>query len=346
MGWMRTSICLLAAAQALRVERESVPRDALFVRGGRSEAPQLLCHNEAQATMVNRLRDDAGFVAALDQSGGSTPKALESYGVPKEAYGSEGEMFDVVHEMRERIVTSDAFDGRVLAAILFEMTMDRTFGGLPAPEYLWKRKGVVPLLKCDLGLEAEDNGCQRMRPLPDLEATLARARGLGVAGTKMRSRILAADEAGIRAVVAQQFAYAKRILACGLLPIVEPEVDVACPDKARAEEMLLNALHEALQELGDHEAVMLKLTLPDLDGLYGSCVAHPHCLRVLALSGGYARDEANAKLKRNPGVVASFSRALMEGATRDMTDAAFDAHLEAAVASILDASTNKVDEEA
>lgn len=292
--------------------------------------------------MLDKLRHGEGFVAALDQSGGSTPKALADYGLGADAYSSEEEMFDLVHGMRERIVTRECFSGdKVIGAILFEQTMDRDFDGRPAPEYLWKAKGVVPLLKCDKGLAPECDGCQLMKEIDGLEATLARAKALGVAGTKMRSRIGAANEAGIRAVVAQQFDVARRIIACGLVPIVEPEVDIGMDDKGMAEELLLNALHEALHDLEPGQLVMLKLSLPDIDDLYASCVAHPNVVRVLALSGGYDRDTANAKLRTNAGVIGSFSRALMEGADARMTDADFDAHLAKSIDAIHDASLNK-----
>jgi fructose-bisphosphate aldolase class I len=342
MAAQSTILALCLAAVAARQTPAALRPAALRVRGGSTAAEE---NANARIEKLRRLGEDAGFVAALDQSGGSTPKALADYGVEPSAYDGDEAMYDAVHAMRERIVKSPAFDDRVLAAILFEKTMDRTFGGLPAPEYLWATKRCVPLLKCDKGLESEVDGCQLMKDTPDLEALLERAKKLGVAGTKMRSRIAAANEAGIQAVVAQQFAMAKRILKCGLCPIVEPEIDIRCPDKALAEEMLLNALHEALHALGDNEVVMLKLTLPECDGLYSSCVMHPKVLRVLALSGGYDRAEATHKLARNPGVIGSFSRALMEGASQSMSDADFDAHLETAVATIRDASVNKVEED-
>jgi len=305
---------------------------SLRVRGG------------SQAEMVERLRSGDGFVAALDQSGGSTPSALARYGVEPAAWGSDEEMFDIVHAMRERIVASGELDGKCLAAILFEATMDRTFAGRPAVAYLWDKK-IVPLLKIDKGLAPEDRGCQRMNDIPDLEATLARAKALGVAGTKMRSRIATADAEGIELVVAQQFKVARRVCRCGLVPIIEPEIDKDIDDKGAAEELLLNALHASLHSLEPDELVMLKLTLPDVDDLYASCVAHPNVVRVIALSGGYPRVEACARLKRQSGVVASFSRALTEGLRRDMPDVTFSAALATAAAEIYDASRNKIVEE-
>jgi len=296
----------------------------------------------SQRDMLERLRSGEGFVAALDQSGGSTPGALAAYGVEASAWANDEEMFDLVHEMRERVAR--ALDERCVAAILFAATMDKTFEGRPAPAYLWAKQ-IVPLLKCDQGLAAEEDGCQRMKPIEGLEKTLARAKLLGIAGTKMRSRIAKADEAGIKAVVQQQFDVAKRICRCGLVPIIEPEVDAFIEDKGRAEEILLNALHEALHALAPGELVMLKLTLPEVEDLYASCVAHPNVVRVLALSGGLGRAAACARLKRQSGMVASFSRALCEGLRRDMDDGTFAAAFDVSCAQIYGASRYKETEE-
>ena len=296
----------------------------------------------SQGDMLERLRSGEGFVAALDQSGGSTPAALKAYGVQASDYRDEGEMFDLVHEMRERVARG--LDERCIGAILFEATMDRKFEGRPAPAYLWSKK-IVPLLKCDKGLAEERNGCQLMREIPSLEKTLARAKLLGIAGTKMRSRIAAANEEGIKNVVKQQFDLAKRICRCGLVPIVEPEVDAFIADKGHAEEILLNALHAELHLLQPGELIMLKLTLPEIEDLYASCVAHPNVVRVLALSGGFDRREACARLKRQSGVIASFSRALTEGLARDMDDATFNAALDASCSALYDASFRKITED-
>ena len=287
----------------------------------------------------DRMRSARGFVAALDQSGGSTPKALRLYGIDESAYSGDEEMYDRIHEMRTRIVTSPAFTAEhVLAAILFENTMDRTIDGKGSAEYLWEVKGVVPFLKIDKGLADEADGARLMKPIPGLDALLARARTHGVFGTKERSVILRADPVGVQAVVDQQFVVARQVLDAGLVPIVEPEVDIHAPDKAAAEELLHAALVRALDTLPDGDAVMLKLTLPSRDDLYADLVAHPKVLRVVALSGGYPRAEANALLARNHGVVASFSRALTEGLTAQLDDAAFDAALAASIRSIYDAS--------
>ena len=296
----------------------------------------------SQSDMLERLRSGEGFIAALDQSGGSTPAALAAYGVQASDYRDEGEMFDLVHEMRERVATG--LDERCIGAILFEATMDRKFEGRPAPAYLWSKR-IVPLLKCDKGLEEERNGCQLMKEIPALEKTLARAKLLGIAGTKMRSRIAAANEAGIKSVVKQQFEIAKRICRCGLVPIIEPEVDAFIGDKGHAEEILLNALHAELHQLAPGEVIMLKLTLPDIEDLYASCVAHPNVVRVLALSGGFDRREACARLKRQSGVIASFSRALTEGLARDMDDAIFYSALDASCSALYDASFRKITED-
>ncbi len=288
---------------------------------------------------LTRMRSARGFVAALDQSGGSTPKALRLYGLDESAYRTEAEMFDRIHEMRRRIVMSPAFTGdRILAAILFEMTMDREVDGKGTAEYLWEVKDVVPFVKVDKGLAEEADGARCMKPIPGLDALLERAKGHGVFGTKMRSVIELANPAGVRAVVDQQFELGRRILDAGLLPIIEPEVDIRSPEKAEAERLLARAIHEHLGSLGVDEAVMLKLTLPSEDDLYADLVAHPKVLRVAALSGGYTRDEANALLARNHGVVASFSRALTEGLTAQQSAEEFDAALDASIASIYAAS--------
>ncbi|WP_088290101.1 fructose bisphosphate aldolase [Kineosporia sp. A_224] len=288
---------------------------------------------------LEKIRTAHGFVAALDQSGGSTPKALRLYGLDETAYGDEAEMFDRIHEMRSRIMRSPAFTGdRILGAILFEQTMDRDVDGKGAAEYLWEVKGVVPFLKVDKGLADEVDGARCMKPIPGLDALLDRAKSHGVFGTKMRSVVQVADRAGVDALVAQQFELAGRILDAGLVPIVEPEVDIHSPSKGEAEVLLKAALHRHLDALPDGRAVMLKLTLPDVDDFYADLVAHPHVLRVVALSGGYSRDDANSRLARNHGVVASFSRALTEGLTAQQTEEEFDAMLEASIASIYAAS--------
>jgi len=288
---------------------------------------------------ADKVRDGKGFIAALDQSGGSTPKALLLYGVGEDAYSSDEEMFDRIHEMRSRIVTSPSFSGeRVLGAILFEATMDRQIEGRDAPEYLWSVKGVVPFLKVDKGLAEEANGAQLMKPIPDLDALLARAVTKGVFGTKMRSVIKLADPVGVDAVVEQQFEVGRQILAAGLVPIIEPEVDIHSPQKAEAEARLKTAILGQLERLGADDVVMLKLTLPDEDGFYQELVEHPKVLRVVALSGGYTRDDANERLGRNHGVVASFSRALTEGLSAQQADDDFDAALDGSVKSIYEAS--------
>ena len=280
-----------------------------------------------------------GFIAALDQSGGSTPKALGLYGIGEDAWSNDDEMFDLVHEMRTRIITSPSFEGdRILAAILFENTMDRTIAGMQTAEFLWNYKKIVPILKVDKGLADEADGVQLMKPNPGLEALLKRAKNMGIFGTKMRSVIKQANAAGIAAIVEQQFDVARTIIAAGLVPIVEPEVDIHCPDKGAAEEMLNAGIMSQLDALPDGDRVMLKLTLPEQDDLYTDAIAHDNCLRVVALSGGYARDEANARLARNHGMVASFSRALAEGLSADQSDDEFNAMLDASVGSIFEAS--------
>ena len=292
-----------------------------------------------KSEMLERVRTGAGFIAALDQSGGSTPKALRLYGITESEYSGEAEMFDLMHAMRSRIVTSPAFTGdRVLGAILFEMTMDRQIEGMGSAEYLWQVKQVVPFLKVDKGLADEADGVQLMKPMPQLDALCERAAAAGVFGTKMRSVILHANAAGIDAIVAQQFEVGKQIIGHGLMPIIEPEVDINSSTKAEAEALLQQAIIGRLDALADDQQVMLKLTLPDEDDFYLPLVQHPKVLKVVALSGGYSREDANAKLARNHGIIASFSRALTEGLTAQMTDAEFDAALDAAVASIAAAS--------
>ena len=290
---------------------------------------------------LQKVRDEVGFIAALDQSGGSTPKALQLYGVGPELYSGDEEMFARMHEMRARIVTSPSFDGRrILGAILFEGTMDRQIEGVDSAAYLWDVKRVVPFLKVDKGLADEAHGAQVMKPTPDLDALLARAASKGVFGTKMRAVIKLADEAGVTAVVDQQVEVGRRILDAGLVPIIEPEIDIHSPDKAEAEALLLAALLGHLDQLPDDQVVMLKLTLPEEDGFYRALVDHPRVLRVVALSGGYSRKEACARLARNAGVVASFSRALTEGLSFDQDDEAFDAALDEAIGSIYEASSS------
>jgi fructose-bisphosphate aldolase class I len=288
---------------------------------------------------LKKIQSAPGFIAALDQSGGSTPKALAQYGIGEDEWNGEEEMFDAVHAMRTRIVTSPSFDGdRILGAILFEGTMDRAVDGLPTAKYLWEAKHVVPFLKVDKGLEAEEDGVQLMKPMPDLGATLERARAQGIFGTKMRSVVKQAHASGIQSIVDQQFEVGRQILDHGLIPILEPEVDIHCPDKAQAEELLRNALIKGLDSLEADQHVMLKLTIPDVDGFYTPCVEHPRVLKVVALSGGYARDDANERLTRQPGMVASFSRALVEGLSARQSDEAFDAGLDTSIGSIFRAS--------
>ncbi len=288
---------------------------------------------------LEKARGGAGFIAALDQSGGSTPKALKLYGISEDAYSNDEEMFNLVHEMRTRIITSPAFDGdRIMGAILFEDTMDRAIEGRPTTDYLWNVKRVVPFLKVDKGLADEKDGAQVMKPIPGLDDLLARARDKGVFGTKMRS-VIKLPGAGLDAVVAQQFEIGRQILAAGLVPIIEPEVDIHSPRKAEAEDQLKAGLLEGVNKLGADQNVMLKLTLPDTDNLYRDLVDHPKVVRVVALSGGYSRDEACEKLSRNNGVIASFSRALTEGLTAQQSDDEFNATLDAAIAEIAKAST-------
>ncbi|MFV8051800.1 fructose bisphosphate aldolase [Mycobacterium sp. 48b] len=294
--------------------------------------------------MVNQQQADKmttgkGFIAALDQSGGSTPKALRLYGVEESAYSSEEEMFDLIHQMRSRIITSPVFNGdRVLAAILFEQTMDRSIEGKPTATYLWEDKGVVPLLKIDKGLADVENGVQVMKPMPGLDDLLARAAKGGIFGTKERSVIGAANAEGIAAVVAQQFEVAKQVLSHGLIPIIEPEVTISISDKAEAEDLLRDEITKNLDALPADQKVMLKLTLPTQANHYQSLVEHPKVMRVVALSGGYSRDEANKLLSENTGVIASFSRALTEGLSAQQSDDEFNATLDKSIQSIFDAS--------
>ena len=290
------------------------------------------------AEQLDIIRARPGFIAALDQSGGSTPKALGLYGVEEGAWSSEAEMFDLVHAMRTRIMTSPAFNAeRILGAILFENTMDREVEGLGTAAYLWQVKRIVPFLKVDKGLAEERDSAQVMKPMPDLDALLERAKAKGIFGTKMRSVIKDLNADGIGAVVSQQFETAKRILAAGLTPIVEPEVDIHSPDKPGAEVLLKGLLLNELDALESGQ-VILKLTLPDFENLYGECVSHPRVLRVAALSGGYSREESNARLSRQNGMTASFSRALTEGLAAQQSDAAFNEALDASIASIFEAA--------
>jgi fructose-bisphosphate aldolase class I len=288
---------------------------------------------------LKKIKTSPGFIAALDQSGGSTPKALKLYGINEDAWANEDEMYTVVHEMRTRIMTSPAFGGdRILGAILFENTMDRDVAGQPTASYLWNVKNVVPFLKVDKGLADEVNGTQLMKPNPGLDALLKKAKAAGIFGTKMRSVIKQANAAGIKALVDQQFAVGRQIVAAGLVPIIEPEVDIHCPDKAKAEEMLHAAIMGQLNSLGADERVMLKLTLPEKDNLYADCIAHPNVLKVVALSGGYSREEANERLASQKGMVASFSRALSEGLSAQQSDDEFNAMLDSSIAAICKSS--------
>lgn len=285
----------------------------------------------------DKISNSPGFVAALDQSGGSTPKALGLYGVTEDAWTNDEEMYGVIHAMRTRIIKSKSFGGdRILAAILFENTMDREVDGKPTAQYLWEDTNVVPVLKVDKGLADEADGVQLMKPMPDLDALLDRANTKGIFGTKMRSVIKQANASGIAAIAAQQFEVSKQILAKGLVPIIEPEIDINCPDKAKAEDLLLARLMVELDQLDS--PVMLKLTLPESPNLYKPCIEHKNVLKVVALSGGYSRDEANRRLAQNNAMVASFSRALTEGLTAQQTDAEFDALLDNYIQSIFDAS--------
>ncbi|WP_271271995.1 fructose bisphosphate aldolase [Aliamphritea hakodatensis] len=297
--------------------------------------------SQAQQDMLNKVASDTGFIAALDQSGGSTPKALRLYGVEESEYDGDDAMFTKVHEMRSRIVTDKVFTGeRVLGAILFENTLDREILGKHSAQYLWQEKQVVPFLKVDKGLAEEANGVQLMKDMPELDALLAKANAQDVFGTKMRSVIKAADATGIQQVVTQQFTVGKQILAAGLVPIIEPEVDIHCPDKAIAEALLKKQLLDALDQLGREQKVMLKLTLPENDNFYQTCIEHPNVIRVVALSGGYSREESNQRLSRNNGMIASFSRALTEGLSAQQNDADFSATLDQTIESIYQASAS------
>ena len=286
-----------------------------------------------------RMREGKGFIAALDQSGGSTPKALRLYGIEESEYSGDAQMFDLIHAMRTRMIKSPAFDGRrVLGAILFEGTMDREIDGLGAAEFLWSKKQVIPFLKVDKGLADEANGVQMMKPIPDLDALLARGVAKGIFGTKMRSVIKEANPAGIKAVVAQQFEVGRQILRAGLVPIIEPEVDINSTSKAAAEALLKTEILAELNSLAEGQEVMLKLTLPDADNFYAELVSHPRVVRVVALSGGYSRDESNARLSRNNGVIASFSRALTEGLSAKQSEDEFNKMLDGTIEGIYRAS--------
>jgi fructose-bisphosphate aldolase class I len=292
--------------------------------------------NEQQ---LQKIRSHRGFIAALDQSGGSTPKALALYGIEENAWSNDDEMFAIVHEMRTRMITSHAFNGeRIIGAILFENTMDRDINGQPTANYLWNVKGVVPFLKVDKGLDAEKDDVQLMKPIPGLPELLMKAKSKRIFGTKMRSFIRQANAPGINNIVTQQFELAAQIIAAGLMPIVEPEIDIRCPEKAKAEGLLKTAILEKLDQLPQGQSVMLKLTLPEQDNFYADFVKHPKVLRVVALSGGYSRDEANNRLRRNRGVVASFSRALAEGLSAKQSAAEFNATLDKSIQSIFEAS--------
>jgi fructose-bisphosphate aldolase class I len=295
-----------------------------------------------QSEMTTRIREGDGFIAALDQSGGSTPKALAGYGIADGAWSSDEEMFGLIHQMRERIITAPCFgSGKVLGAILFERTMDGTVAGKPTPQALIDR-GIVPFVKIDKGLEAEENGVQLMKPMPDLDALLERAKGLGVFGTKERSVINQANAAGIAVAVAQQFQVARQVMAHGLMPIIEPEVNIKSPDRAQSDDLLLTAILEELDEIPEGEQVMLKLSIPARAGLFEALAIHPKVLKVVALSGGFSREEACHELARNPGMIASFSRALLSDLRAQQSDEEFDRTLGHAIDAIYEASTAKV----
>ena len=288
---------------------------------------------------LEKMRAHRGFIAALDQSGGSTPHALRAYGIKDDAWSNAEQMFAIMHQMRTRIITSPAVTGeRIIGAILFENTIDRKIEGKPTADYLWNVKRIVPFLKVDKGLAAENRGVQLMKPMPDLAALLDKAKDKHIFGTKMRSFIKQADGAGIKDIVTQQFEAARQIIAADLVPIVEPEVDIHCPEKAKAEELLKAAILKELEILPPDQLVMLKITLPERDNFYAELVSHPKVVRVVALSGGYTRDEGNRRLRRNHGVVASFSRALVEGLTVQQSDAQYNALLDASIQSIFEAS--------
>jgi len=299
-----------------------------------------ICRNKLFGKMLDRVKNFDGFLAALDQSGGSTPKALAAYGVQASEYNGDAEMFDKMHEMRTRIVSCPAFNGDdVLGAILFEMTMNREILGMPSAKFLWEKLHVVPFVKCDKGLADEQNDCQLMKPMPDLDDLMIRARGKGVFGTKERSLIKKANREGIKAIVEQQFAVAKQIIGHGLCPILEPEVDITSETKEEAEAMLKEHLLEGLNQLTDNELVMLKLSIPTVDNLYKELIDHPKVVKVVALSGGYSRDQANAKLANQNGMVASFSRALTEGLSAQLSDEEFNNVLSESIKSIHAASS-------
>lgn len=293
----------------------------------------------AQQSMLTKVKNEVGFIAALDQSGGSTPKALKLYGVDESQYTTDEEMFACVHAMRTRIITSPSFDGeRVLGAILFENTLDRNIEGKSSARYLWEDKNVVPFLKVDKGLDDEVNGAQLMKPMPDLDILLAKANDQDVFGTKMRSVIKMGNKTGIDAVVEQQFTVGKQIIAAGLVPIIEPEVDINSPEKAQAEALLKESILAQLNSLNSDQLVMLKLTLPEQPDFYAELIAHPQVLKVVALSGGYSRDEANQRLSENTGMIASFSRALTQGLSAQQSDDEFNAELDRTIQAIYDAS--------
>jgi len=288
---------------------------------------------------LEKMKAHRGFIAALDQSGGSTPHALRAYGIKDDAWSNEEQMFAIVHQMRTRIMASPAFTGdRIIGAILFENTIDREIEGKPTADYLWNVKRIVPFLKVDKGLAVESRGVQLMKPMPDLAALLGKGKAKRIFGTKMRSFIKQADGAGIKDIVSQQFEVARQIIAADLVPIVEPEVDIHCLEKAKAEELLKSAILRELEALPSGQLVMLKITLPERDDLYAEVVRHPKVVRVVALSGGYTRDEGNRRLRKNHGVVASFSRALVEGLSVQQSDAQYNALLDASIQSIFEAS--------
>ncbi|NMH60487.1 fructose bisphosphate aldolase [Alteromonas ponticola] len=295
--------------------------------------------SQAQQAMLDKMKTQKGFIAALDQSGGSTPKALRLYGIDESAYNGDEEMFNMVHQMRTRIITSDAFSGeRVLGAILFENTLDREIEGMSSAHYLWQKKRVVPFLKVDKGLADEANGVQLMKPMPELASLLAKATAQDVFGTKMRSVVKMANHQGIKAVVEQQFEVGKQIIAAGLVPIIEPEVDIHSPEKAEAEALLKVEILTQLNLLKDGQEVMLKLTLPNQANFYKELIDHPRVIKVVALSGGYSRDEANEKLAQNKDMIASFSRALTEGISAQQTKEEFEATLDTSIENIYQAS--------
>jgi fructose-bisphosphate aldolase class I len=308
----------------------------LFVQSTREVRKTVTNYNQ----QLDKISNEPGFIAALDQSGGSTPKALANYGVEADAYSNDDEMFEVVHAMRSRIVTSPAFDGsRIMGAILFENTMDREVEGQGTADYLWNVKRVVPFLKVDKGLADESNGVQVMKPMPGLDELLQKARQKNVFGTKMRSVIKTANADGVNAVVSQQFEIGRQIIAAGLVPIIEPEVDINSPQKAETEDLLKTSLLKHLDQLGEGQLVMLKLTLPEQDNFYASCIQHPNVLKVVALSGGYSRQEANQRLGKQNGMVASFSRALSEGLSAQQSDDEFNSVLDTSIESIFQASS-------